>query len=58
MIMGRGEFVTVKCGDCGNEQIVFSKPAEDVACVVCDEVLVESRGGEGRFQARVLDAVA
>lgn len=56
--MARGQFVTVKCRECGNEQIVFEKPAEDVECVVCDETLARSRGGKAEFQARVLEPVA
>lgn len=56
--MARGEFVKVKCRDCGNEQVVFEKPAEDIECVVCDDVLAYSRGGTAEFQAKVLDTVA
>lgn len=41
------EFITVKCDECGNEQRVFDRPAEDVACLVCDKVMVESTGGKG-----------
>lgn len=53
---GPGEiskFVEVECRDCKNEQIVFSKPAEDVECLVCDEVLAESTGGIAEFRARI-----
>ncbi len=39
------KFLKVKCGDCGNEQVVFSKPATRVACLVCGTTLVEPDGG-------------
>ncbi len=56
--MARGEFLKLKCDGCGNEQIVFSKPAEDVNCVVCDDVIAESRGGKAEFHGRVVEEVA
>lgn len=55
--MSHGEFVKVKCDGCGNEQIVFEKPAGDVRCVVCDDVLARSTGGKADFMATVLEAV-
>ncbi len=55
--MARGEFLTVKCGECGNEQVVFSKPAQAVECIVCDTEIAESTGGTARFNAKVLSAV-
>ena len=42
---GITKFVKVKCKDCENEQIVFSKAATRVACNVCNAALVEPRGG-------------
>lgn len=56
--MTSGEFLKVKCSECGNEQVVFNKPAEDVQCVVCDEVLAESRGGKARFNAEVVSTAS
>jgi small subunit ribosomal protein S27e len=57
-MMARGEFLKVKCSECGNEQIVFSKPAEDVECLVCDELLASSQGGIAAFQADVVSTVS
>lgn len=54
--MSRGQFLTVKCDDCGNEQVIFSKPAQDVECVVCDTVIAESTGGTARFRSDVVSA--
>lgn len=53
----RGAFVKVKCSECGNEQIVFEKPASQVECVVCDTTLARSTGGKARFQAKVVSSV-
>lgn len=55
--MSRGAFLKVKCGECGNEQVVFEKPAEDVECIVCDNVIAASRGGKAAFQSKILSAV-
>lgn len=56
--MARGAFLKVKCGDCGNEQIVFNKPASNIECVVCDSVLAESQGGKARFAADVVSTMS
>lgn len=47
----------VKCDGCGNEQIVFSKPAGDVRCIVCDDVIAESAGGKADFKVPVIETV-
>jgi small subunit ribosomal protein S27e len=41
-----GEFVKVKC-ECKNEQVIFSKPAGKVKCLVCGAVLADNTGGKG-----------
>jgi small subunit ribosomal protein S27e len=38
-------FMKVKCGKCGNEQIIFDRVSLEVRCNVCDEVLAIPRGG-------------
>lgn len=48
------KFVKVRCADCGNEQVVFSRPATEVACLVCDAVLARPRGGVGEFKAEIV----
>lgn len=50
-------FLRVKCEDCGNEQIIFNKPAVDVKCLVCDKVLEEACGGKGQVKADALGVV-
>lgn len=56
--MARGQFIKVKCDGCGNEQVIFNKPADDVQCVVCDDVLAASRGGKAEVAATILEDVA
>jgi len=55
--MMSGKFLRVKCEKCKNEQVVFEKPAGDVICLKCGEVLAESTGGKGNFRAKILGVV-
>jgi len=48
------EFIKVKCEKCKNEQIIFEKPAMDVKCLVCGNVLAESTGGKAKVKAKIL----
>ncbi len=48
------KFLKVKCKDCGNEQVVFNKPAMRVACNVCGSTMAEPRGGIGAIVGEVL----
>jgi small subunit ribosomal protein S27e len=50
------KFVTVKCGKCKNEQVVFEKPASEVKCLVCSETLAKSAGGKGEIKGKVIGA--
>lgn len=50
-------FIKIKCADCGNEQIVFSKPATAVACQACGTTLVKSTGGQGEVKGEVLEVL-
>jgi small subunit ribosomal protein S27e len=53
----RARFVKVKCGDCGNEQIAFNRPASKVNCLVCGATLATPTGGEGKFKAEIVSAL-
>ncbi len=48
-------FIKVKCKDCGNEQIAFSKPATTVSCTVCSATLVRSTGGKGDVKGEIIE---
>jgi len=47
------KFLKVKCGDCGNEQVVFSKPAMVIPCLVCGAVLALPNGGQVTYKGEV-----
>ncbi len=49
-----GKFVRVKCPDCGNIQITYTKPATSVQCQVCGATLVKSTGGKGDFRGEIV----
>ncbi|HIJ00510.1 MAG: small subunit ribosomal protein S27e [Candidatus Methanomethylophilaceae archaeon] len=53
-----GDFVKVRCPDCGNEQITFRKAATKVVCNVCGSTLVEPRGGVGNIKGELLEVVS
>lgn len=48
-------FAKVRCPKCKNEQVIFTKAASAVKCLVCDELLAESRGGKARIIAEVIE---
>ncbi len=50
-------FLKVSCGKCKNEQVVFSSPAGDVHCLVCNSVLAEGTGGKARIKSKVLSTM-
>ncbi len=47
-------FYRVRC-KCKNEQIIFSRPATEVRCLVCGEVLARPTGGEGEVVAEIIE---
>lgn len=48
------KFLKVKCKDCENEQVVFSKAATRVSCNVCGASLAEPRGGTAIFNGEIV----
>ena len=54
MVATRAQFVKVKCGDCGNEQVAFNRPATKVNCLVCGATLAQPTGGFATFRAEIL----
>ncbi|MGB9987894.1 30S ribosomal protein S27e [Salarchaeum japonicum] len=52
-----GNFYTVECPDCENEQVVFGKASSEVACAVCGTTLARPTGGEADIEGDVLETV-
>jgi len=50
----RSKFLLVKCQKCNNEQIIFNKPAGDVRCLVCGEVIAKSTGGKAEILGEII----
>jgi len=48
------KFLKVKCTKCKNEQIIFEKPAMEVRCLVCGEILASTTGGRGVVKTKVM----
>ncbi len=52
-----GNFLSVRCADCENEQVVFGKAASVVDCAVCGSTLATPTGGEAAIEGEVLEVV-
>ncbi|MWV65162.1 30S ribosomal protein S27e [Halorubrum sp. JWXQ-INN 858] len=52
-----GSFIRVACGDCENEQVVFSKAASVVSCAVCGTTLATPTGGEAELHGETVETV-
>jgi len=50
-----GNFYTVRCPDCENEQVVFGKAATPVACAVCGTTLARPTSGKAVFDGEVVE---
>lgn len=50
----RTKFLKVKCPGCGNEQTIFSAPASDVKCIVCNNLLAKSTASKAELKAKVV----
>ncbi|MBC7081607.1 MAG: 30S ribosomal protein S27e [Thermoplasmatales archaeon] len=47
-------FYKVKCKDCGNVQIVFSRASITVQCQVCGSILANPTGGKAKIKGEIL----
>ena len=52
-----GDFITVECSDCGNEQTLYQKPASVVNCAVCGTTLATPTGGKAQIDHEIVDVV-
>ena len=54
----KSRFIKVRCEKCKNEQIIFSKAATEVKCLVCNEVLAEPTGGAVKVKGHILEVLS
>ena len=52
-----GNFFSVECADCENEQVLFGKAASEISCAVCGSTLATPAGGEADIHGEVLETV-
>lgn len=57
MTMPESKFLKVKCKKCKNEQIIFSKPCNEVKCLICETVLAKPTGGQADLKVNVLEVL-
>ncbi len=48
-------FLKVKCHECGNEQVIFSRPATQVKCIKCGALIAIPTGGKAAVKAEILE---
>lgn len=49
------KFIRAECNECGNQQVIFSRPSNEVKCLVCSEVLAHPTGGKAELNAEVVE---
>lgn len=52
-----GDFLLVRCGECGAEQTVFDRVASVVSCNDCEDDLVVPTGGKAQINGEVVQAI-
>ena len=50
-------FITVKCGDCSNDQVIFVKAASKVLCLACGSTLANPTGGKAEIKGEFVGVV-
>jgi small subunit ribosomal protein S27e len=48
-------FLRAECDECGNQQVIFSRPAQEVECLVCGTVLASPTGGSAELDAEIVE---
>lgn len=48
-------FLRVKCEECGNQQIIFSRAATEIKCMVCSEAIATPTGGKPELNAEITE---
>lgn len=49
------DFYRVRCGECGNEQRIFSHASTAVECLVCSEELATPTGGKVEVNGEIVE---
>lgn len=53
----KGNFLKVKCMDCGNQQVVFDRAASVVQCIICGKTLVKPKGGKSQITSQIVEVL-
>jgi small subunit ribosomal protein S27e len=48
-------WIKVKCHECGNEQIIFSRVSMEVPCTKCSATLAVPTGGKSAIKAEIVE---
>lgn len=54
MITMARNFIKIRCDECGNEQVTFSRASSKVECLVCGEPLAVPTGGAAEIQGEIV----
>ena len=57
MKIPKSKFLKVKCEKCKNEQIIFNKPAVEIKCLVCSEILAKPTGGKADLKVKEIQSM-
>jgi small subunit ribosomal protein S27e len=49
-----GDFVKVKCNDCGNQQIIFDRATTAITCLICGATIAKPTGGKTKIRGEVV----
>ena len=50
-------FLSVKCGKCGEKRIVFSYSTADIYCKSCGQLIAEKTGSKANILGEVLNTL-
>jgi small subunit ribosomal protein S27e len=53
-----GEFVKVKCSDCGNQQVIFDRASTTITCLICGATIAKPTGGKSQIRGEVVSKKA
>jgi small subunit ribosomal protein S27e len=45
-----GEFMKIKCADCGNVQVIFDRATTGVTCLICGATIAKPTGGKANMR--------